>query len=134
MAALAVLTLDAAREPDYDLHGYPVEAMAALEREGLLGRPMFTTDRWGGYVISRHWPEQRVFLDDRYDMYPQPVLDDYDVLAAPGPGWEQVVERTGVGVVVWSPDRALSQVLAQAPGWRLVHRDDVAVAYVRDGL
>lgn len=133
VAVMAVVTLDAAREPDFDLDDYPVAALDAAEQQGLLGYPMFTSDAWGGYVIARHWPTQQVFLDDRYDMYPRSVVDDYDVLAEPRRGWEQVVDRSGVQVVVWDPDRALSQVLASAPGWSLVHADDVAVVYVRDG-
>lgn len=132
LALAIVLTAGAFREPDYDLGEYPVAALAAVADRGLLGAPMFTTDAWAGYVISRDWPEQRVFLDDRYDMYPRSVVDDYDTVSEPRPGWEQVLERTGVRVVVWKPDRGLSQVLAVAPGWSLLHADDVAVVYVRD--
>lgn len=133
VAVMAVLTAGAAREPDFDLDDYPVAALDAAEQQGLLGLPMFTSDAWGGYVIARHWPTQQVFLDDRYDMYPRSVVDDYDVLAEPRRGWEQVVDRSGVQVVVWGPDRALSQVLASAPGWSLAHADDVADVHDRDG-
>jgi hypothetical protein len=38
-----------------------------------------------------------------------------------------------VQVIVWQPARALSQLLAESPHWRLVHTDHNAVVYVRVG-
>ena len=39
---------------------------------------MLTTDAWAGYVIYKYWPEQHVFFDDRYDMYPIAVTAAYN--------------------------------------------------------
>src|SRR5262249_23182820 len=70
VAAGVLQAASAASQPNYDLHKYPVAAMRDMDRHGLLGKRMYTTDAWAGYTIARYWPQQRVFMDDRYDMYP----------------------------------------------------------------
>jgi hypothetical protein len=51
--------------------------MRYLANHDLLGSRIFTDDADAGYVILACALEQRVFMDDRYDMYPMKVIDDY---------------------------------------------------------
>ncbi|HEY3241179.1 MAG TPA: hypothetical protein VGL92_16570, partial [Acidimicrobiia bacterium] len=46
-----IVAVGAAGGEHYALDDYPVEAMQVVEREGLLGRELATTDAWGAYVI-----------------------------------------------------------------------------------
>jgi hypothetical protein len=70
-------------------------------------------------------------MDDRYDMYPTALVDDYTEVADGQPNWERVLDKHRVQVIVWQPKRALSQLLAQSSHWRRVHSDAKAVVYVR---
>ena len=118
--------------PDFELKNrYPVATLAALDREHRLGGRLLTTDAWAGYVIYKYWPEQHVFFDDRYDMYPVAMVDAYDKILDLRPGWEQVLDRYRVDLVVWPKDGALVQVLAHLPGWRELRHDKVAAVYIR---
>jgi hypothetical protein len=81
--ALLAVTLNAHGKPNFDLKKYPVDALAFIEDNGLEGRRLLTTDAWGGYLIAAAWPEQKVFYDDRYDMYPIEVSKDYGQIANP---------------------------------------------------
>jgi hypothetical protein len=123
IAAIALLALliavDAAGEEDFDFHPYSVEAFDALDDAGLLGRRMFHTDADAGYLILERWPQQLVFSDDRFDMYPREVLEDYDTLANVEPEYRDVLEKWDVEIVVWARDRALSQALDDNPDWDL---------------
>ncbi|WP_067833849.1 hypothetical protein [Actinomadura kijaniata] len=120
------------RAPDFALdQRYPVRAMAAVERQGLLGRRLLTTDEWGGYVIHAYWPRQRVFLDDRYDMYPIGLVHDYTRLSKGMPSWSRILDKYALDVVVWPRDTPLVSLLEGASGWRAVHRDDQAVVFAR---
>ena len=133
LVALAVtLAVQARNEANFDLDGYPVEAMEFVEEEGLLGSRLLTTDRWAGYVILRFWPEQQVFMDDRFDMYPRSVFDDYTEIADVGSEWAETLERRDVDVVVWDADAPLAQVLRESGGWRLDFEDDDTVVFRRD--
>jgi hypothetical protein len=133
VSLIAASGVAAAGQPDFQVRSYPSESMTYLQTHGLLGQRLFTTDAWAGYDILRFWPEQRVFLDDRYDMYPTQLVDDYTDVADGHPNWEQVLDRYRVQVIVWAPTRALSQLLAESSHWRRVHADGNAVVYVRVG-
>ncbi|MCU1426662.1 MAG: hypothetical protein JWL83_662 [Actinomycetia bacterium] len=122
----------AASEPDFDLHKYPVAAMHQLDRRGLLGARLYTTDAWAGYTIWRYWPQQHVFMDDRYDMYPKSVVDDYDTIANVSPKWSATLDRWRIDVVLWPRQRSLSQVLAEDTNWSRVYADKTAVVFVRN--
>ena len=113
-------------------HGLQVED-GLIERHDLLGRRLLTTDAAAGYVILEHWPEQRVFMDDRYDMFPSSVIYDYFDLTGGKPGWDRVLDRYDVEVIVWGKDTALAELLDQSAGWERVHRDATDVVWVRTG-
>jgi hypothetical protein len=127
----AVFLLNAADEPDYDLDRYPVAALAALDEQDLLGRRMFTTDGWNGYAILAYWPRQHVFQDDRYDMFPDAVLDAYDEIAGVRPDWRDELDEWRIDVVVWPAEAPLTSALRLLPEWEVVHEDDDAVAFLR---
>ncbi|MCZ7531196.1 MAG: hypothetical protein M5U31_13195 [Acidimicrobiia bacterium] len=130
--AAVVLTTNAAAEDDFDLEFYPVEAVDHLDEEGLLGSNVFTTDSWAGYLIWRSWPDQLVYMDDRVDMYPREVFDDYNEVSDVGEGWSDVLDRRDIEVVVWPTERALNQVLEVSPQWTLAYEDDTARVYERE--
>lgn len=132
LAGLVVLfSASAVAEPDFDLRDYPVRAFQYLEDHDLLGAQVFTTDRDAGFVIAKYWPEQRVFLDDRFDMYPASVVEDYETIADAKPEWAETLERHGVTVVVWEKTRGLAQLLDVDDRWERVHTDDDYAVFVR---
>lgn len=138
VTALAVLAvaigIRADAKPDYALDSYPVKAMDTVERQGLLGRRLLTDDADGGYVILRSWPSQRVFMDDRFDMYPRAVIDDFTTISTGQPGWERVLEERDVEVIVWERDRVLTQLLRTQDDWRMTYQDDDYILFVRDDI
>jgi hypothetical protein len=126
-----LMSAEALGQPDFDLEKYPVKAMRAVEAQGLLGQRLLTNDSWGGYLIARWWPEQKVFLDDRYDMYPTAITNDFVRFTRLKRGWEEVLERYRIDVVVWRQDHPVSRFLERDPGWKQVYRDRLAVVLVR---
>lgn len=129
------LVVRAAGQPDFVETPYPVKAMNALEAEGLLGTNLLVDDGDAAYPELAYGPGvQPVFLDDRYDMFPDDVIDEFMLVSRAQPGWEQVLDRRGVETIVWDRDRALVQLLEQSDDWTEVHRDKTWVAFVRSDL
>jgi len=126
-----VMGVRAAGQQDFAFDSYPVRAMAAVERDGLLGRRLLTDDADAGFVILRYWPDQRVFMDDRFDMFPMSVIRDFKTVNAAGRGWDRVLAARDVEVVVWERDRVLSRLLLERDDWRVVHRDRQYLVFVR---
>jgi len=130
----AVFTVRAAGQPSFAYDGYPVAAMQTVQRDGLLGRRLLTTDADAGYVILRFWPRQHVFIDDRYDMYPRAVINDYFTLARARPGWAAVLARWDIQVIVWPRGDPLVSLVEGTGHWRLVTQDQARVLLVRDDV
>ena len=124
--------LDDSALPDFDVKRYPRAALAALDKDHLLGGRLLTTDAWAGYVIYKYWPAQHVFFDDRYDMYPIALTTAYNEVLGVKPGWERVLDRYRINIVVWPRDRGIVQVIERMPGWTELRHDKVATVLVRD--
>lgn len=133
MLSLAALwTGMAASEPAFDLESYPVAALQEMRAQDLLGRRLLTDDGWAGVVIEAWGPEEQlVFVDDRFDMYPLAVLDDFIALDGGSPDSLSIIDRYEVDVVLWPADEPLDTMLAADPGWRQIYADADAVVYVR---
>jgi hypothetical protein len=131
--AAAVMGYQASTEKAFDFASYPVASMRYVREHGLLGRHLLTTDAAAGYVILEDFPQQKVFIDDRYDMYPTSVIYDFFDLTSGKPGWAKVLDRYDVDVVVWGKGTNLAALLDQSPDWQRVHRDGTDAVWVRAG-
>ncbi len=138
VAVLAVIAvamgLRASGQPDFALGGYPVQAMNAVERQGLLGRRVLTDDADAGYLILRYGTDQPVFMDDRFDMYPLSVIHDFTTMSSGTAGWDRVLRKHDIEVVVWERGRVLSQLLRESGDWRVTHRDKTYSTFVRQDV
>jgi hypothetical protein len=105
---------------------YPVGAVTAMEDEGLLGdgHRIAQQDVVGCYLILRYGRNARVFIDDRVDMYPVEVSEDYAALLHGDPEALEVLGRHDVDVVLWDRDRPLVTVLRATGDWQQVFGDD----------
>jgi hypothetical protein len=115
----------------YDVSDYPVKAMQAVEQQGLLGHRLLTTDEWAAYVIDQYWPRQQVFIDDRYDMYPTVVAEDYFTITQVQPGWQDVLDRYQIDVIVWRTGRPVAELLNLSSGWQQTYTDKLSTVWVR---
>jgi hypothetical protein len=129
--ALGVLwTAQAAAEPSFNFRIYPVKAMDFVATHDLLGRRLMTDDAWGGYLILE-WPTQKVFVDDRYDMYPVAITKDFIRFSDADRRWREILDKYRIDVVVWKQDQPVVRLLDTDLSWELVYRDKTAVVYVR---
>ncbi|HYF47586.1 MAG TPA: hypothetical protein VD926_15330, partial [Acidimicrobiales bacterium] len=112
--------------PDTDLVGYPEEAVAWMEDNDLLGPDsrVAARDFAGNYLEAHSGTDVPVFVDDRYDMYPLEVIEDYAVLNHGEEGWEEVLERWDASAVLWDEDTDLWPLLRESDRWDVVYEDD----------
>jgi hypothetical protein len=106
---------------------YPVEGAAWIDVHER-GAQVFDQYEWGGYLIDRLYPAERVFIDGRADLYGSLVVD-YDRLVR-GEGWQDAFDRYGVNVALLSPKLPLVADL-KAAGWTAGYEDDDQVVLVR---
>jgi len=133
-AALAGLLARSIGQPVLDLASYPVAAVNRLATTGRLGpgHHIAEIDVVGCYLIWRAGPATKVFIDDRYDMYPTSVTNAAGALGAAQGGEHKVLDTYHVDTVLWSTSSALPGAL-QAEGWVETYADPHWVVLQRAG-
>jgi hypothetical protein len=123
---------------------FPAGAADFLLKHHVAGR-MFNTYEYGGYLMWRLWPQERVFIDGR--ALSESVFQDYarilynhdesDGLAS----GETLVDRYGIDTIVmntFEPSGGTVYVLAPSLAdpnqtrWKLVYQDSRALVFMRN--
>ncbi len=128
--ALVVLTLLVAvsqlgQQSNFALRAYPEDAVRWLDRQELTDTEtrLVSRDFVGNYLEAVKGTDVRVFMDDRYDMFPPEVSRDYiGLVRGIDPG--DVLERYDADVVLWDKDTPLASWLEDADDWGIVYQDD----------
>jgi hypothetical protein len=94
--------------------------------------PMFNHYNWGGYFIWRLYPEYRVYIDGRADLYGDVFMDDLaTTYYLKGDSWRALFERWGIRTVVLPPDAPLVTALQALPDWKTIYVDGQAVVLTK---
>jgi hypothetical protein len=91
---------------------------------------VLSPDYWGGYLIYRLYPDNKVVIDDRHDFYGEGFLTEYLTMVHVEPGWGKFLQWRGACLLL-PTKAALAQILTETPAWKTAYRDDVAVVFVR---
>ncbi len=87
---------------------------------------------WGGYLIWKLGPKQKVFIDGRTDLYEYAgIFSDYLHLERLAPDTPFILRKYRVGACLIRPDVPLATFLAASKRWQRVYQDGVAVLYVK---
>jgi hypothetical protein len=108
-------------------------AGARFIQEHHLPDPVFNFQPWGGYLIHEWYPERRVFIDGRMDMYGKAIVDDYLNAAAAKPQWGEIFDRWGIQTVLLPKDSPLAAVLRADPHWQRLFAGDIEEVFGRAG-
>jgi hypothetical protein len=111
---------------------YPQKTVAFL-RSGDYPRNVFVYYDWGGYAIWKLYPEYRVFVDGRADLYGDDHLRQFTTAVQFRTGWREVLDRWKVDAVLVPPACALAQALLLDPNWHTAFRESKAILLVRRG-
>ena len=125
----------AARETEL----FPQKAVALLQSDGLRldqDRRLFAYYDWGGYGIWKLYPNYRVFVDGRADLYVggdgEDILRQFKTAVQLKTGWRDVLDTWKVDIVLIPPSCALAQALLLDPGWLAVFSDSKAIMLARN--
>jgi tetratricopeptide (TPR) repeat protein len=114
-------------------NSYPEGAAAFLERHRLDGR-LFNTYQFGGYLLWRRWPANRVFIDGRYDavLFDEALFEAYRGAHQSPAALDRLTGDYGVDILVLDarPTHRLAFLDAHG-GWARVYWDPVAEILVR---
>jgi hypothetical protein len=132
IALLVVLGLASAGmlRASFNKEIFPVAAVEFLKRAKLPGK-MFNNDEFGDYLIFSAWPQYKVFMDGRSDMYGERHGSPYLKVAGVQPGWKDILHRYDISWVFFQTQTALTAALLDQPDWQPIYSDKVATIFVR---
>lgn len=132
MAGFAMVRWDSLLRSQATLEGqaFPLRAAAYLRSRSLPPR-MFAHYDWGGYVIWRLYPEYRVFVDGRADLYGDDLLRQFQTALQLKNGWMRVLNDWQVESVLVPPSSPLAQGLLLDANWQTEYEDEQAILLVR---
>jgi hypothetical protein len=111
---------------------FPQQAIAFLH-SGDYPRDLFVYYDWGGYAIWKLYPEYRVFVDGRADLYGDKLLrQGMDTVVELRTGWREVLDDWKIEAVLVPPSSAAGQGLLIDPDWHVAFSDFKAVLMLRN--
>ena len=132
MAILALVKWDSlARNQDArEAEQFPQQAVAFL-RASHQPSKIFVYYDWGGFAIWKLYPEYRVFVDGRADLYGDDLLREFETAVQFRTGWRDILDRWNVEAILVPPSCALAQALLLDPNWRAVFSNSKAIILFR---
>ena len=110
---------------------YPSAALAFMNAHRLHGN-VLSEFGWGEYLIWHTAPEDKVFIDGRYDtVYPFKVIGDYLEFYFDQPGASAVLQSYPHDFVLIGLDAPAHRLMERRGDWKLIYRDDDALLYAR---
>jgi hypothetical protein len=113
----------------FDPKRMPVEAVNQLQRSAVKG-PVLSPDYWGGYLIYRWYPEEKVVVDDRHDLYGEAFFKSYLKMLHLERGWQEFLREHQASCLLLPRDAALANVLLERHDWNPIYEDETAIAFV----
>jgi len=114
---------------------FPEDAVEFLHLNPL-PRRTFHVYSWGGYLLWK-LPEGGVFIDPRAQtVYPATLFREQMVAEYGQPGWDDIFDRHGVGLVLWPSESFAGELygnllnaLARSPSWQRIYDDGHATVF-----
>jgi hypothetical protein len=96
------------------------------------GAQVFVAQIWASW-FELEAPDYPVFIDPRIELFPAEVWHEYDIVSRAGAGWEAILDRWNVDVLVLSREQqdALISSIADDASWTPIYRNADGAALVR---
>src|SRR3989344_4711623 len=122
-----------------DANFLPVGGARFIQANHVQG-PMFNDPAFGGYLIWSLWPEQKVFIDGRNEVYSGKPTQDFLAIMEWKSGWENLINKEYKFnyFILWYRGTlaqhtvGLTESLVAQENFKLVYWDDAAIILLRN--
>ena len=128
--AFVRVTEAAGKQNATNAQNFPVAAGEFLLHQRLT-QPIYNEYGWGGYLIWCLYPDYRVYIDGRADVYGDRFLEEFLRVHDGGPNWREPLERQGIRTVIVKPDVPIARLLREESAWSKAFEDCQAVIFTR---
>ncbi len=111
---------------------FPVQAVDYLEKQPQVGNG-FNEFTWGGYLLYRMWPDQKVFIDGQTDFYGEDLTREYELVYSGSKDYKTILEKYKVDWVIVNCQSDLARILAEDDNeWQSIYKDGLTVIFNRN--
>ena len=114
-----------------------LDAVRAELRQRVPAGRVFARLEWGEYLTWKFFPEYKVFMDGRIEIYPDDVWEQYSAVTRGEAEWHAILDRYDVDALVLDARyHALTGLLprVEASGqWHCVYRCRDVLLFLRTG-
>ena len=114
----------------FDARHLPVQATDVIVQRDIR-EPIFCPDSWGGYLIYRLYPHNKVSVDDRHELYGEEFLKDYLKAIRLAPEWDKFLTEKRVNWALLPAQSSLANMLKETSRWNFVYQDGTAALLER---
>ena len=112
-------------QAEAEAKNFPVAATAFLQQQHPPG-PMMNNYNWGGYFIWKLYPQYRVFMDGRADVYGDALMTDFSDSYYLTGNWRKSLQTWNIQTVVLPPDASLGHRASVRSGVEQIYSDSEA--------
>jgi hypothetical protein len=94
----------------------------------LLNDPHFGNVMMWQMEVDEKFP--KLFIDSRYHLFKDAVLDDYWTMVLCRQGWQEKLTEYKIGWIFVPTKLQIVQTLSKDPNWKLVYQDETASVLV----
>ncbi len=107
---------------------FPAGAVKYMNDNNISGK-IFNDYNWGGYLLWFRFPQNRVFIDGRTDIYSDRVYPDYLKIMSLAPESLKLLDKYKPDLILVRSRAAINEILKGRPDWKVVYRDEESVLY-----
>lgn len=115
---------------DYPEEKFPVRMVERYSERLALSR-VLTMDQWADYLIYRHYPRQKVFVDGRSDFFGKDLGAEYLHMVHGHWDWASLLRKHNFDIVLSPVEWPLATLLKGSPSWRVIADDGQAILFER---
>jgi len=113
------------------LEEYPANAVQFIKEKNITGN-MYNDYGFGPFILFNLYPEYKVFIDTRAEVYGEKMIKDYYYIRYALEHWEKLAESYNISFFVIQHEPEIENALYNSKNWKLVYYDNLASIYLKN--
>ena len=125
---------------DFKTYLFPIVPEKAVNfiLENNIDGTIYNDNTIGGYLLWRFYPQRKVFVDGRWEVYGREFMDSYKSSLTDIKSFFMFISKYNPDCIILSFESLETQRLAKDihfnPDWKLVYIDDIVLIYLKDNI
>jgi hypothetical protein len=130
LAGLAQVSTTLLNQNKSELEVFPETSVNWIKENNPEGN-IFNSYGWGGFLIWHLYPNYKVYVDGRADLYGDTYLQDFVTIYQAKPGWEAKLEKAKIKIALVETDSPIANALSKDSNWKIQIKNNLESLFTR---